>query len=122
MQFSRDLETSAHRTATGEYAWRRPDALRAARALAGAGRAILGGELWLIRGSEIHGVLPQRSGPPGVYRWESERGASESWCEFVLRSCSESIAAINTLPPEGEVDLPADAEVYYNLTWVSDEP
>jgi hypothetical protein len=119
MQFAQDLDASAHRTAEGEYAWRRPEALRAARALADSGLAILGGELWLVHGGEIHGVLPQRSGPPAVYHWESKRKPAESWAAFVARSYSESYSAINGLPPEGEVDALTDAHTYYNLTWAS---
>ena len=119
MQFSHDLEASAHRSAR-EYAWRRAEALRAVLELAGSGRAILGGELWLVLGSEIHGSLPQRSGPPAAYHWESKREASESWRDFVSRSCAESLEAINDLPAEGEIQLPAGAEIYYNLTWASD--
>jgi hypothetical protein len=120
MQFAQDLETTARRSAGGEYAWRRSEALRAADALARAGCAILGGELWLVRGQDISGALPQRSGPPAIYHWGSERGSSESWSAFVERSRSESRSAINALPPPGEVDAPPHAEVYYNLTWVSE--
>jgi len=120
MQFTQDLEASARRPAGGEYAWRRAEALRAARAVADSGIAILGGELWLVRDGEVHGVLPQRSGPPAVYHWESKRGPAESWTAFVERSHSESCSAINALPPEGEVDAPTAARVYYNLVWVSE--
>ena len=121
MRFTRDLETSAHRSANAEYAWRRPDALRAARAVTDSGFAILGGELWLVRGKKIYGVLPQVSGPPGVYHWTCERHEDESWSAFVARSYSETSAAINRFPREGEVDMPPGAEIYYNLTWVSED-
>ena len=120
MQFAQDLEASAHRTLGGEYAWRRPEALRAASALASAGFAILGGELWLVRGNEIWGALPQHAGPPAVYHWESERGPSEPWTVFVERSRSEAFSAINALPADGEVAAPPGANIYYNLTWVSE--
>ena len=120
MQFAQDLEASAHRTLGGEYAWRRPEALRAASALASAGFAILGGELWLVRGNEIWGALPQHAGPPAVYHWESERGPSEPWTAFVERSRSEAFSAINALPADGEVAAPPGANIYYNLTWVSE--
>jgi len=116
MRFASDLEERAHRSGE-EYAWRREDAKEAARALAASGRAILGGELWLVRKGEIWGMLPQKSGPPAVYHWESEREALESWTEYVARSCSEALAAIDDLPSGGEVDAPQGADVYYNLTW-----
>ena len=120
MQFAHDLEATAHRSANGEHAWPRAEALRAVRAIAEAGLAVLGGEVWLVRGDEIWGVLPQQSGPPAVYHWEAKRGAVEPWLEFVTRSQSEACSAIKLLPPEGEVDAPSDAHVYYNMTWASE--
>jgi hypothetical protein len=121
MQFAHQLEASAHRSSGGEYAWRRPEALLAARALADAGFAILGGELWLVHNGEIHGVLPQRLGPPAVYHWESKRLPAESWAAFVARSHTESCSAINALPAEAEIEAPPGAEIYYNLTWLSQD-
>ena len=79
--------------------------------------AILGGELWLVRGREIWGVLPSKVGPPGVYHWRSERRRSEAWNDFVERTYEDAIAAIHSLPPEDEVLLPPGAQVFYNLTW-----
>jgi hypothetical protein len=121
MRFASELERLAHRTAGGEYAWRREDACNAARALALTGRAILGGELWLVQRGQIWGALPQHSGPPAVYHWECDRQPSEAWASFVERSSTESIAAINAMPSAGEVNAPNGAEVYYNLTWVTEE-
>jgi len=119
VQFADEIETAALRCA-GQYAWRRADAIRAARALADAALAILGGELWLLRDTEVLGVLPQRFGPPLVYHWECEQGPSESWPKVAARSCAASVAAIETLPPEEEVEVPEDAEIYYKLSWVSE--
>lgn len=119
MTLSSDLERRAHRSGE-EYAWRREDAKQAARELAASGRAILGGELWLVHNGKIWGVLPQEEGPPAVYHWESERRDSEPWPDYVTRSCSETLAAIAELPAIGEVDLPQGADIYYNLMWVSE--
>ena len=121
MQFAPYLEVSAHRSCNGEYAWRRPEALRAARALADAGYAILGGELWAVRGREVWGAIPQRSGPPTIYHWEAEPAPSEAWDSFVVRAHVEARAAINSLPGDDEVAIPADADICYNLTWISEQ-
>jgi hypothetical protein len=120
MTLSSDLERRAHRSGE-EYAWRREDAKQAARELAASGRAILGGELWLVRNGAIWGVLPRKEGPPAVYHWESERQDSEPWPDYVSRACRETLAAIAELPAIGEVDLPQGADIYYNLTWVSEQ-
>jgi hypothetical protein len=119
MTLSSDLERRAHRSGE-EYAWRRGDAKQAARELAASGKAILGGELWLVRNGEIWGLLPQKEGPPAVYHWETERQDSEPWADYVHRSCADALAAIAVLPAAGEVEVPNGADIYYNLTWVSE--
>jgi hypothetical protein len=118
MLFPRELEDSAFRSADGEYAWQRSEALAAVRALADKGRAVLGGELWLVRDGEVWGVLPQHSGPPAVYAWETERRPNEAWSAYVARASVEALSAIQALPGEAEVAAPPKAKVYYNLTWV----
>jgi hypothetical protein len=119
MQFPHDLEATARRTAGGDYAWPRGDALRAANVLRTAGMAILGGELWLVQGRAVSGLLPRATGLSSVYRWESERQPTESWADFVARSYSETIGAIDSLPYVDELQLPPDAAIYYNLTWTA---
>jgi len=47
------------------------------------GRAVLGGELWLVSDREVWGTLPQHSGPPAVYAWETERRPNEPWPTYV---------------------------------------
>ncbi len=117
MQFPRELEDAAFRSANGEYAWPRAEALAAVRVLADSGRAVLGGELWLVRDGEMWAGLSQQSGPPGVYAWETERCREEPWLTYVARACGEALSAIQAWPREGEVAAPPKAKVYYNLTW-----
>jgi hypothetical protein len=117
MRFPRELEDAAFRSANGEYAWQRSAALAAVRVLADSGRAVLGGELWLVRDGEMWTVLPQQSGPPAVYAWETERRADEPWPTFVARACGDALSVIQAWPREGEVVAPTTASVYYNLTW-----
>ena len=85
MEFPPELEDAAFRSANGEYAWQRSEALAAVRVLADRGRAVLGGELWLVRDGEVWGQLPQHSGPPAVYAWETERRPDETWPTYVAR-------------------------------------
>jgi hypothetical protein len=117
MQFPRELEDAAFRSANGEWAWQRAEALAAVRVLADNGRAVLGGELWLIRDGDVWGALPQQSGPPAVYSWETERRPDEPWPTYVARACGEALSAIQALPGEAGVAAPPKAKVYYNLTW-----
>jgi hypothetical protein len=117
MLFPADLEESAHRTSSGEYAWRRDDALRAVACLTASGCAVLGGELWLVEGAAVWGSLPLTAGGTAVFHWEAVRNATETWSEFVTRSRAEALDAIADLPAPDEVKLPAEAVVFYNLTW-----
>ena len=117
MQFPQELEDAAFRGVNGEYAWQRQEALAAVRVLANSGRAVLGGELWLVRDGEVWGALPQQSGPPAVYSWETERRPDEPWQIYVVRAHSEALSAIQALPGDPEIAAPPKAKVYYNLTW-----
>ena len=69
MRFPNDLEAGAFRSrgGDGEYAWCRLDAERAAEFLAEPGAAILGGELWRVRGREIWPGFVGSDGIPGIY-------------------------------------------------------
>ncbi len=93
-------------TATnGELAWRREDIEDALNSVAADGRAILGGEVWLITVSDTwHGLIPQRDGSvPGVYSWETApRSAAESWPAYCQRTASESIEAVRAIQVEQE--------------------
>lgn len=116
MEFDADLEGSAFRTASGEYAWPRPEAIRAVHALADAGLALLGGELWLVKAHEIQPMFPVEGGGQAVLGWASNRLDSEAWSAFVTRSRSESLAAI-AAQPSRDVSVPEGFGVYYNVTW-----
>jgi hypothetical protein len=120
MKFPRELEDAAFRSSNGEYAWQQSEALDAVRILVGGGRAVLGGELWLVRDGQIWGGLPQKSGPPGVYAWEAERLPEESWPTYGARASGQALLAIQAGPAalrEHEVSVPSNTKVYYNLTW-----
>jgi hypothetical protein len=120
MKFTSELEERAHRSGNGEPAWRRTDAKEAVRALTVSGRAILGGELWIVQKEKwTWGALPTAKGPT-VFHWVCERKPGEPWTDYVDRSCSESLSAIDALPSEGEVDMPTESEIFYNLTWASE--
>jgi hypothetical protein len=120
--FSYELERRAFRAPNGEFGWTRDDARLVVQVLAQHRQAILGGELWWVppRATEWTGLIPQRSGPPGVYPWETTRQARETWDAFVARCAQDSLSAIDRWPAANH--LPADlaGRVLYNLTWVSE--
>jgi len=114
-----DLETSAHRSGE-EYGWQRIDALRAVDAVTTAGLAVLGGEVWLVVGDSIWGVVPQRCGAPAIQHWSCERRGDEAWAAYASRSATEGRQAISSIPDLSSAVLPERALVYYNLTWASE--
>ena len=118
--FPTELEASALRTPGGEYAWTRADALRAVRVLSGSACAVLGGEVWMVSGDKVSGLVPAASGTPSAFRWEADRQLEEPWPNFVQRSCGLALEAIADLPRDGEVSVPSGAEVYYNVTWTEE--
>ena len=104
---------------TGELAWLRQDALLVTAELALQRQAILGGEAWMLLGTMRHLL---RSGPPeGYYTWETSRLVGEHWQEFVRRGQRDADAAILNDTPLIDAEVPSDARVYYNLTWVSED-
>jgi len=117
MHFPRELEDAAFRGENGEYAWQRQEALAAVCVLAAGGRAVLGGEVWLVRDGEIWAGFSLTSGPSGGYAWATDRLPEEPWPTYVTRACAEAHAAIRAAPHEAEVAVPPNANVYFNLTW-----
>jgi hypothetical protein len=120
--FPPELEEDAFRSTNGEFGWTRAQIPLVVDVLCKHRLGVLGGELWWVRDGipDWSGLIPQRSGPPGVYCWETKRWSGELWPDFVERSISDSLAAVQRWP--GMVDLPPDLDgrVLYNLCWVTE--
>jgi hypothetical protein len=114
------LPPPAHRSRGGECAWTRADAKVAAAVLAQRRLAVLGGEVWRVVDGRINGVVPQRSGPPAVYAWDSRRNAGESWQAYVERCARESQTWIERWPEPDDLPTGLDGTILYNLTWVDE--
>jgi hypothetical protein len=82
----------------------------------------LGGEVWIVEGSEILALPPLRSGGNAVIGWDTaDKDSGESWNQFVERTANESLVAIESLNAENEVLPEAALKVFYNLTFVKEE-
>ena len=114
----------AFTASNGELAWRREQIEDTLNSLAADGRAILGGEVWLITGSDTwHGLIPQRDGSaPGVYSWDTvARSAAESWSAYCQRTASESIEAVRAIRVEQETFPELVDRLRFNVTYVAEQ-
>jgi hypothetical protein len=107
-----------------ELAWRRADVPAAAMAIAAAGRAILGGEVWLVRDvrSNWSGLIPSADGSPdGVWSWDtSPRAAAELWQQYCERVCHETIAAVAAMQIEQVAAASVRPLLWFNITYVTE--
>jgi hypothetical protein len=116
------IKATAFHSQSDEYAWQRPHIAKAIEALADQGCAILGGEVWIVKGSDILALPPLRSGGNAVIGWDiTDKESDEGWNQFVERTAKESLAAIESLNAENEVLPEAAPNVFYNLTFVKEE-
>jgi hypothetical protein len=113
----------AYRAANGELAWRRAELPAALLAIAEAGLAVLGGEVWLAVGDgRWDGLIPDACGGlPGVWHWDTApRLAGESWLAFCHRAAEESARAVAEMRVEEESDPAVWDRLYFNLTYVTE--
>jgi hypothetical protein len=107
----------------GELAWRRQDIEQALHAIRDSGRAILGGEVWLITGKNSWtGLIPQRGGgPSNVWSWTTDgRSSGESWRDYCRRTATESIDKLRGMPIEKETPHELIDKLRFSLTHVAE--
>jgi hypothetical protein len=120
--FPPELEREAYRISNGEFGWTRGQIPKVVEIVRSRQLAILGGELWWVgEGIPNRAGVPQRSGPPGVYCWATEREIWESWPSYVERCASESLDAARRWPAPDDLPLDLPGQILYNLCWVSED-
>jgi hypothetical protein len=116
-----NVEASALRSPSGESAWPRHQLDTAVDAIVAGGCAILGGEVWLVRGESITAGLRLRAGAQGGIGWQTDdRRRKEPWAEFVSRTAEETGMALEQIAIRRDIDEPAGGELYYNVSFVSE--
>jgi hypothetical protein len=99
----------------GAYAWKKETLSQVFETLGAAGLAVAGGEVWGIRGIEIFGWLPTRTGHTRIFAWSTpDKAPGTDWGDYVARSIEHARQAVLTLNVESEV-VPAfrDRLVYH---------
>ncbi len=122
MRIPKELEQVAFKASNGELSWKRIHIPMVVEFLVNQHFAILGGELWWVPPGASHwtGLIPQKTGPDGVYTWETERHNAEDWLDFINRCAQDTIEAIYKWPEENELREDIASQILYNLTWISE--
>lgn len=105
----------AYGAGDGAYAWKKERLPAVFEALAAAGRAVVGGEVWGLQDFEIYGAIPARQGHTRIFAWSTPAKSPEmDWPTYVARSLQYAAQAVEDLNAESEV-LPAfrDRLVYH---------
>ena len=117
------------RGGTGEYAWRREDLAGVFAALAEAGCAILGGEVWGVHENSIYGLLPLACpAVPGMHAvadWDTRpRAIDEAWSIYCRRTATESLEGVGKGPladVERVVHPDFPGTSWFNVCFVSED-
>ena len=100
-----------------EAAWRPRIAAAAVEWFGAHGYAVLGTELWLLKGTTINTLPIGRSGMRHVHANTVNRDSEEAWNSFVARAATDTLAYLQAFNPAYIVE---EGEVYFNVVWVSE--
>jgi hypothetical protein len=104
--------------ATGrEVAWPPTLATAAVRWFGAHGYAVLGTELWLLKGGAIHSLPIGLSGMPEVHGNTINREDGEAWNTFVMRASAETAAYLQSFK---SAEIVERGDVYFNVVWVDE--
>ena len=79
--------------------------------------AVLGTELWVLKGGAIHSLPTGLSGTGEVHGNTVNRFSREAWGAFVGRAAAETRMYLREFNPR---DIIEDGQVYFNVVWVSE--
>lgn len=124
--FPQDLLRQAYRSSNGELAWPRAALDEALQTLVASGYAVLGVEIWLLRGNgSWTGIIPQANGSiPGVYTWayqESLRRGAETWAEFCKHAANHTLKVLKNSHVMEDVVPDLRDRIRYALIYLSRE-
>ena len=118
----KEILASAFGSGDGAYAWKKealPDVLDA---LTATGRAVVGGEVWGLRGFEILGAVPTRQGPTRIFAWSAPvKSPDTDWPTFLGQCVQYAHEAIRRLRAESEVAPEFSDKLVYHLQFFSQE-
>lgn len=110
--FPPELANAAFKTA-GEAAWPLTIAAAVVEWFGAHGYAVLGTELWLLRGAEVQSLPLGRSGMPEVHGNAVNREVDEVWGSFVARAQAETRLYLQAFKPS---DIVEQGQLFFNIT------
>lgn len=120
--FPADLVEPAYQSSTGELAWPPSTVINAIRYLPSQNVAILGGEVWIVKGGGAYALVRLRNGEVTELAWHTSRkAAAETWPEYCQRTSVESVQAILRLQAPQRIVDEAVPHIHYNLIWVAED-
>lgn len=81
------------------------------------GYAVLGTELWLLKGAGIQSLPVGLSGTSEVHGNTVNREHGEAWSSFVARAAAETGVYLQSFKAS---DIVEQGKVYFNVIWVSE--
>jgi hypothetical protein len=114
--FPFELAAAALR-AGDEAAWPPMRAAAVVDWLGNHGYAVLGAELWLLKGAAIQSLRIGLSGMREVHGNTVHRENGEPWSSFVTRAAEETRTYLQLFKLS---DIVEDGELYFNVVWVSE--
>jgi hypothetical protein len=114
--FPPELAAAAFR-AGNEVAWPPMLGATAVEWFGANGYAVLGTELWILKGDKIQSLPLGLSGLREVHGNTVNREREEPWSLFVTRSAAETTAYLRSFRTS---DIVEQGQVYFNVTWVSE--
>ena len=100
-----------------EVAWAQTLATEAVEWFGKNEYAVLGTELWLLRGGAIQSLPTGLSGTREVHGNTINRFSHEAWGVFVARAAAETATYLQKFNPR---DIVEHGQVYFNVVWVSE--
>ena|ERR1700676_5559370 len=100
-----------------EAAWPPMLAAAAVEWLGAHGYAVLGTELWVLKGGAIQSLPIGQSGMREVHGNTINRERYESWSFFVARAATETLMYLQSFNP---ADIVEQGEPHFNVVWVSE--
>jgi hypothetical protein len=100
-----------------EVAWPLMLATTVVEWLSAHGYAVLGTELWVLRGGAIHALPIGKTGMNEVHGNTVNRKTGELWSSFFTRAATETLAYLQSFNPADIVEL---GDQYFNLVWADE--